>query len=151
MVKTTAVAIVCALLMAVTAQPVLAWEDRVPATEVDCEDEGPYHKVHGFYRIRHGDGVIYWLRCGTMRWGYEHIEHKHGWGTIPKVATQKTIDRGEKTKQGDKGAFRFNHTFKLNGEKYKWRVVVQTTKTYKGEPKVKGIITSYRRGTIGQG
>jgi hypothetical protein len=59
--------------------------------------------------------------------------------------------KGKRTKQSKKGAFRYDHSFDLNGVHYEWRVVVQETKTYPGEPKAKHIITSYRKGTIGQG
>jgi hypothetical protein len=119
----------------------------VPATEYDCENEGKYFRLHPFKR---GNKIV-WLRCGRAGkggWGYLHIVGKHEWGPVPKYATGLTYKKGKKIAQDQKGSFRYEKNVEndVTDETMEWVVVVQHTKTWKGEPGPKGIITSFRKG-----
>jgi hypothetical protein len=86
------------------------------------------------------------LRCGKKGkggWGYRHIKQAHGgWTGVQSYATSKTLKHGKRKKQS-KGSYRYRHSVKILDDKVPWRVVVQHTKTYEGEPKPKGIVTSF--------
>jgi hypothetical protein len=93
-VRKIVVPVFCALLVAITAQPVLAYQYRenVPVTEVQCEDEGPYHNIRVFVRFRGKGTKAIWLRCGKegkKGWGYYHIEENMVGAPFPKRRPQK--------------------------------------------------------------
>jgi hypothetical protein len=101
-----------------------------------CEDKGPYHnKLH---YTRKGKSI--WLRCGKYGSADGVIatsRKAHGWGVLTNWFTGKTVMKGKKIAQDKKGSYRYIKKFKDDGDTFKWRVVVQHTKTYSGEPKPK--------------
>jgi hypothetical protein len=138
-------------LLVLAAQPVFAYElkqeipqDDNPTFKGPCGDKGPYKTRVIYYRNLEPIK----LRCGKTGpggWGWRHIKEKHGWNTTVKTGTALTIFYGKVKEQNKQGSYRNDHKFTSQGAIIKWRVIVQKTKTFEGEPKPKGVITSHQR------
>jgi hypothetical protein len=132
-------------LLVLAAQPVFADQLKEDSTTTwnQCKEKGPYDNVDHFKR----KGKTIWLRCGKKGkkgWGYRHIVEEHGgWTGIKGYATRLTLKKGKETKQSP-GSFRYDYkVVEMPGDPFKWRVVVQYSKNWPGEPKPKHIITSF--------
>jgi hypothetical protein len=134
-------------LLLLAAQPVLGYEDKPDCSStytksVSVEsNKDPYAVKMNFYR---NEKKIP-LRYGTQKWGFRHIREKHGWSNFQKYGTALTLEFGKKESQDKEGSYRYDYKFEYCEVEHKWRVVVQHTKTYEGEPKPKHIITSHER------